>query len=256
MAGVLEFGKRRIQLRRHKGIVPTDRTMDVDERKRALLAIVLVGFAPSLSIIYSLLLSEDEFQTQVFFIACKAWILVIPTVWYLRVERNEPSRSLPESGGLRMGAISGLGMSALILATWFTLGDSIDTSAMIAELEPTGLMDIQMYIVGVLYWIFINSLLEEYVFRWFITTKGYELLGSEAQAIVLSAVMFTLHHSLALHLFGFEWWQTALASFGLLAAAAIWSWLYMRYRSIWVCWLSHAMCDVVVFGVGYLLLFK
>lgn len=230
--------------------------MDVEERKRALLAIALVGFAPSLSIIYSLLLSDDEFHTQAFFIACKAWILIIPTVWYLRVEGNKISRSLPDGEGLCMGAVTGLGMSAIILATWFTLGDSIDTSAMIAELEPTGLMHIQMYIAGILYWIFLNSLLEEYVFRWFITTKAYELLDSEAHAIVLSAVMFTLHHILALHLFGFEWWQTALASFGLLAAAAIWSWLYMRYRSIWVCWLSHAICDVAVFGIGYLLLFS
>jgi membrane protease YdiL (CAAX protease family) len=229
--------------------------MDVKEPKRALLAIALVGFAPSLSIIYGLLLSDDEFQAQAFFIACKAWILIIPTVWYLRVEGNEPSRSLPDGEGLRMGAATGLGMSALILATWFTLGDSIDTSAIIAELEPTGLMDKQMYIAGVLYWIFLNSLLEEYVFRWFITTKAYELLGNETQAIVLSAVMFTLHHSLALHLFGFEWWQTALASFGLFAAAAVWSLLYMRYRSIWICWLSHAICDVAVYGIGYLLLF-
>jgi len=228
----------------------------VNERARALAAIALVGFAPSLSIIYGLVLSENESQTQVFFMACKVWILVIPTVWYLRIENNEISRSLPDGDGLRMGAGTGLGMSAIIVATWLSLGDSIDTSAMIAELGPTGLVDKQTYVLGALYWIFINSLLEEYVFRWFITTKGYELFGSEARAIALSAVMFTLHHTLALHLVGFAWWQTVVASLGLLGAAAIWSWLYMRHRSIWVCWLSHAMCDVIVFYLGYLLLFS
>jgi len=215
-----------------------------------------VGFAPSLSIFYGLVLSEDESHTQAFFMACKAWIMIVPTLWLFLIDRNEVSRSLPDKEGLRMGVVTGLGMSAFIVVTWFVLGDSIDTSSMIAELGPTGLVDKQTYALGALYWIFMNSLLEEYVFRWFITTKGYELLGSESQAIALSAVMFTLHHALALHLFGFAWWQTVMASLGLLGAAAIWSWLYMRHRSIWVCWLSHAMCDVVVFYLGYLLLFS
>ena len=105
------------------------------------------------------------------------------------------------------------------------------------------------------YWIFINSLLEEYVFRWFITTKSSELFRSDVIGIVFSAAMFTLHHAIALHLFGFIWWQTIIACFGLLSAAAIWSWLYVRFRSIWVCWLSHAICDVAVFGIGYTILF-
>ncbi|HJM77439.1 MAG: type II CAAX endopeptidase family protein [Candidatus Thalassarchaeaceae archaeon] len=227
----------------------------VNERSQALVAIALVGFAPSLSIIYGLSISEDELYTQAFFMACKAWILIVPTLWYLRIEGNELSRSLPDGEGLRMGAATGLGMSVIIMATWLFLGDSIDASAMIAELRPTGLVDKRTYVLGALYWIFMNSLLEEYVFRWFITTKGFELFGGEAQAIALSALMFTLHHALALHLVGFVWWQTVMASIGLLGAAAIWSWLYMRHRSIWVCWLSHAICDVVVFYLGYLLLF-
>ena len=85
--------------------------------------------------------------------------------------------------------------------------------------------------------------------------KGVELTGSELGGIVVSALMFTLHHALALHLFGFEWWQTGIACFGLISAAAIWSWLYVRYKSIWVCWLSHAICDVAVFGIGYIIIF-
>jgi hypothetical protein len=126
---------------------------------------------------------------------------------------------------------------------------------MISELVTTGLTNKAVFIAGMIYWIFLNSLLEEYVFRWFVTTKSISLLGSELGGILLSALMFTLHHTLALHLFGFEWWQTVMASFGLIAAAAIWSWLYVRYKSIWVCWVSHAICDVAVFGIGYLVIF-
>jgi membrane protease YdiL (CAAX protease family) len=146
-------------------------------------------------------------------------------------------------------------MSLIILITWFLFNETLDIDEMVDILQSKGLDNINLYILGMFYWIFINSLLEEYVFRWFITTKSSELFRSDVIGIIFSAAMFTLHHAIALHLFGFIWWQTIIACFGLLSAAAIWSWLYIRFRSIWVCWLSHAICDVAVFGIGYTILF-
>ncbi len=222
---------------------------------RAIVAVALVGFVPSISILGSLVYSENELFSQVFFLSCKAWIFAVPTFWFLTVEGNPRSRSPASREGLQLGAITGLGMSSIIIVVWLLLGQTIDRASMIAELEETGLTNIRLYIAGMLYWIFFNSLLEEYVFRWFITTKGLEIFGNEFGAISLSAVMFTIHHTLALHFFGFEIWQTIVASFGLLCAAAIWSWLYTKHKSIWVCWLSHAICDVAVFGIGYQIIF-
>ena len=240
---------------RGKDIVRHHPPPNVEFRKKALVALLLVGFVPTFSILFSLKLSDNELHSQAFFIACKAWIFILPTYWFLRIEGNDISQSLPSREGLRMGAATGLGMTAIIVAMWLFLGDSIDSEAMIVQLEETGLTDIRLYIAGTIYWIFLNSLLEEYLFRWFITTKGLELLGSEKGAILLSSILFTIHHTLALHFFGFEIWQTVVASFGLLSAAAIWSWLYIRYRSIWVCWVSHAICDVAVFAIGYQIIF-
>ncbi len=240
----------------HKRIVYSTGPVYMSTRSSAAIAIALVAFVPSMSILYSLMISQNEFHSQVFFMACKAWIFILPTYWYLRVEGNSLSKSLPDRDGLVMGSVTGVSMAIIILAVWLLLGHSIDSSMMISKLEETGLTDVRLYVAGTIYWIFLNSLLEEYVFRWFITTKSIDLLGSESGAIALSAVMFTLHHTMALHLFGFEWWQTVIASFGLLSAAAIWSWLYIRHRSIWVCWLSHAICDVAVFGIGYLIIFS
>ena len=42
---------------------------------------------------------------------------------------------------------------------------------------------------------------------------------------------------------------------GLFIGGAAFSWLYVKYRSIWIPYITHAMCDVVVFAVGYVLLF-
>ena len=224
-------------------------------KNHALVALSLVAFVPTISILFTLNYNDDEITSQIFFLTCKLWLLIAPAYWYLRVEGKEISRSPADKNGLVMGAFTGILMSAIILLMWYIFGDTIDVESMLVEMETTGLTDIRIYIAGMLYWIFLNSLLEEFVFRWFVTTKGIDLLGSEVAGIILSALLFTLHHAIALHYFGFVWWQTVMASFGLLSAAAIWSWLYIRYKSIWVCWLSHAICDIAVFGIGYLLIF-
>ncbi|MAS01210.1 MAG: hypothetical protein CMA42_03465 [Euryarchaeota archaeon] len=227
----------------------------MEERYKSLLPILLVGFIPSISVIFGIKIIENELHSQIFFVICKLWIFIIPTVWFFYVEKNIFSRELPSRKGLEMGTATGLIMSIIIILTWIVFEDSINLEEMIDTLNSKGLSNVNLYLMGMIYWIFINSLLEEYVFRWFITTKASVLFGNDSYAIFFSALMFTLHHSLALHFFGFIWWQTIIASFGLLSAAAIWSWLYLQYRSIWVCWLSHAICDVVVFSIGYQILF-
>tara|TARA_B110000196_G_C21122324_1_gene653879 strand:- start:401 stop:1027 length:627 start_codon:yes stop_codon:yes gene_type:complete len=208
-----------------------------------------------MSVIFGLKIIDDEFFSQLFFLSCKLWIFVIPTVWYIYIDKNSISKNLPSKDGLRMGLLTGLVMSMIIIITWYVFESSLDIEQMKNTLQSKGLSNINLYILGMFYWIFINSLLEEYVFRWFITTKSVIIFQNDIAAIIFSALLFTLHHSIALHLFGFIWWQTILASFGLLSAAAIWSWLYIRYRSIWVCWLSHAICDIAVFGIGFIILF-
>lgn len=225
------------------------------EAKKAILPLLLVSFIPTISILFTLGYNHDQLTSQSFFIACKIWILLVPAYWYLKVEGNTPTQSLPQRDGIIMAVITGILMSIIILVTWFLFEDTINTESIIIELESTGLTNTKIYLAGMIYWIFLNSLLEEYVFRWFVTTKGIELLGSELRGIALSALLFTLHHTIALHLYGFVWWQTLIASFGLISAAAIWSWLYLKYRSILVCWLSHAICDVAVFGLGYFIIF-
>ncbi|MBC64529.1 MAG: hypothetical protein CMB15_02710 [Euryarchaeota archaeon] len=224
-------------------------------KDKPLIAILLIGFVPSISVIFGIKIIEDEFYSQIFFGLCKAWIFLVPTIWYLRLEKNPISKNTPTKEGLKMGLISGLLMSLLIIITWFLFYETLDISGMVEVLQSNGLDNFNLYFLGMIYWIFINSLLEEYVFRWFITVKSVELFGSNNTGIIFSSAMFTLHHAIALHLFGFFWWQIIIASFGLLSAAVIWSWLYIRYRSIWVCWLSNAICDVAVFGIGYTILF-
>ena len=69
-----------------------------------------------------------------------------------------------------------------------------------------------------------------------------------------SACGFTLHHIFALWA-QFDWRVTALASLGVFVGGLLWSWLYLRYRSVWPCWVSHAIVDVPIFVIGWWLIF-
>ena len=70
--------------------------------EKPLIAILLVGFVPSISVIFGISIIEDELFSQIFFAACKIWIFLVPTIWYLKVEKNPISISIPSKNGIKM----------------------------------------------------------------------------------------------------------------------------------------------------------
>ncbi len=152
-------------------------------------------------------------------------------------------------------AVGSLFCAVMVLA-WVFIGNArVDRSVFIASLEPFGLTDPTTYIAAAVFWTVGNSVLEEYVFRWFLVEKGEVVFGSSWATIFVSAGIFVLHHFFALWFLGFTLFANLLASLGLFVGGVAFSWLYVRYRSIWIPYITHAMCDVVVFAIGYLLLF-
>ena len=116
-------------------------------------------------------------------------------------------------------------------------------------------MDNRLAYLGLaLYWIFINALLEEYVWRWFVVRQCRKLMPPLA-AVLVSAVGFTLHHIVATQLY-FSPSLVALAALGVFSGGVIWSWLFIRYGSIWPAYVSHVLADIGIFVIGYWLLFE
>ena len=226
----------------------------MEERKRALIALFLVGLAPTVSIFISFG-TDGGIISQIAYVLSKLWLVVIPLIWYLKIDKGQLSLSKPKQGGYAVAVGLGSGMSALILLTWFMLGDKIDGSLLRDAVEPVGLLDVRLYIGGVIYWTVLNSLLEEYVFRWFLVVKSEALVGTGTPAILLSAFIFVIHHTFALLFFGFPWWANLLASVSLFIGGAIFSWLYIRYRSVWMPYIAHAICDIAVFSIGAMIIF-
>lgn len=220
------------------------------QKNLALYGLILVAIAPTISVLTGFALKAGILAIFVF-IFTKLWMFGLPAFWYLKVENGEKSLSIPKNGGWITSTSLGVVMSLAIAAAYFLLGDLMLRSEDLAEiLEPVGLTVPWKLFVAILFWIFINSVLEEYVFRWFITSKVEQLVDGKWKAILISAGIFTIHHTIALAFF-IDPLGNFLASSGVFIGGVIFSWIYVQYRSIWVAWVAHAIADVAIFAIAW-----
>ena len=223
-------------------------------RHKSLLGLILVSLMPTVSILFTYSISDSESQSQMFFFFAKIWIIAIPLYWIYKIENQRlvlgNFERVPKIESLSSGII----MFVIILGVYAIFNSTLDVELMRQELGSTGLLDLRLYILGMIFWISINSLIEEVVFRQFIGDRLLELTGKKNLTVLLSALIFTSHHTLVLSYY-FSPLQNALASLGIFLAGATWSLLWLRHRSLLVCWISHAIADIAVFGLGYLILF-
>ena len=221
-----------------------------NEKRRALIGLLLVGIAPTVSVVTGFALKAGLIAAVVF-VLTKMWMFGLPAYWHTKVEGGERSYSMPEHGGWMVSTLLGIGMAVVIAIAYFILGDMLLRNEDLYEiLDPFGLTVPWKLALGILFWIFINSVLEEYVFRWFITSKLEQLVGGKWRPILLSAGIFTLHHTIALAFF-IDPLGNALASLGVFIGGVIFSWIYVQYRSVWVAWVAHAIADVAIFAIAW-----
>lgn len=221
-------------------------------RFHAVLALLLLAPVPSLAVALALV-EQPGPAGRVLFVAAKLWILLLPLGWHVLVDGGRPGWSPPRRGGLPMGAALGVASAAAIAAAFWLLEERVDPSALGATAELMGISTPPRYLAGAAYWVLVNSVLEEYVWRWFVYVQ-LERLVPPATAVLGSALAFTAHHVVALQVY-LPWGLALLASGGVLIGGATWSWCYLRYRSVWPGWVAHAIADVAVFAVGWRLIF-
>ena len=223
-------------------------------KRTAIFALLLLVPTPSVGALFGMIICPDTTAGALIFAMSKLWLFGLPVVWLRFVEHMPFSFSPPRHGGFAVGLFSGLLISGVMLTAYLTMGDSlIDAQLMKGKLTAIGLGTPGRYFCGAAYWILVNSVLEEYVWRWF-CVRQCEQLFPKHLAVVCSALFFTLHHVVALQVY-LGPVAVLICALGVFSGGAIWSMMYIRYRSIWPGYLSHAIVDVCVFGIGaYILL--
>ena len=223
---------------------------------RLLSLIALILFAPAPTVGVLLALHSPQGATgSLLWAAAKVWLFVLPAIWYLFVEKQPFSLSKPKNGGTLAGLIIGLIMFAIILATFALFKNTLSPDLIRDKAAAFGLNRPLIYLAAAFYWIAINSLLEEYIFRFFFYRQLENLFNIKWLSVILAAGIFTLHHSVVLSAY-LPIMHNILASLGIFGAGVIWSGLYAKYRSVWVPFISHLWADIAVFGIGAYLIFQ
>lgn len=222
-------------------------------RQPDMLALALILPAPCISALVGLILGKGAIGAALWAFA-KVWMVAVPLVWRLKVDRKPLSLSPVREGGVGVGALVGVVVAAIIVGAWLLIGPAwIAPGALAAAVEPVGLTNPAVYLGVAVFWILGNSVLEEYVYRWFVYERATKLVGRR-WAVVFSAGAFVVHHALSMAAF-FDWRTTTLACAGVFVGGLIWSWLYARYETLWAPYVSHAIVDVAVFAVGAAMIF-
>ncbi len=223
-------------------------------KSKALLSLLLLIPAPSIGVLSGMVLWPDTVLGKGLFMFSKLWLFTLPIVWYLLVDKAKFSWSKPRKDGFGFGLLSGCIISGIVLTAYFLLGKLFLNNGVIADkMQAIGLDTPLIYLGGAAYWICVNSVLEEYVWRWFVV-KQCEDLFKPMVAVVASALFFTLHHTIALSTL-MPPIATVVCSLGIFIGGAVWSWMYVQYESIWPGYLSHAIVDLCVFGIGAWMIF-
>ena len=194
--------------------------------------------------------------------ASKVFQFSLPLMYVWWFERRPLRLGVPRCRGLALGVAFGLVVAVAAIGLYETIlahSPGLFGSAIVkirAKVEEFGIGTPAAYFLFGLFLSAGHSLLEEYYWRWFVFGKLREFLP-RWPAIVLSSLAFMAHHVILLGVFfpGQFWSMAAPLSLGVAGGGAAWAWLYDRTGSIYAPWLSHAIIDAAILGVGYEMVF-
>lgn len=253
--------------------------LDAETQRRAkpaLLALMLIAPIQLIGTTAAMVWFPDSTVAKVGFGVAKVMLMLAPLVWLYKIEKVKPRipkwHGNPESGfrgfrgsGMLAAHATGLLIFAVIAGVYYGFAkDWIDISAMRERIAAMGLDNLWLYLAGALYWCTINSLLEEYFWRWFIFARLRDVLPVSKSdrsfsavnllAVIVCGLLFTAHHVVALKVY-FDWKTTILASAGVFIGGVTWSLLYLRYKNIYAGYVSHVYADLIIFFIGWQLIF-
>ncbi len=161
---------------------------------------------------------------------------------------------------LRIGFISGILIGFVIVGAYFAvliplgLLDSVSAQAK-EKLSDLGADSPAILLLISGFYALIHSGLEEIYWRSFVFRELAKRIPP-ALAILVSSIGFMAHHIIVLaKYFTYQSPMTYVCSAGVAIGGVWWAWLALRSNSLLPGWISHAIVDAAIFGVGFLLVF-
>ena len=228
-----------------------DQLTTLDTKRKAIVALCLILPAPLLGITASLNPpSIGDIQIgKAIWLLMKVWLIAMPVLWLLYVDKGKLSWSATTSKGVIAGLLWSIPVSIAILGIYWIAKDALIDPEAKQKIDDLGITSPAQFLLFAIVMSLGNSLMEEYVWRWFVFSK-FKLLVGVYPAILLSAVFFTLHHVVILWNFG-SLQLVVVGALGLCVGGVIWGWLYQKYNSIWPGWICHVAADTVIMWITW-----
>lgn len=213
-------------------------------RSRSILALLLIVPISSIGALTSTIVAPGVVG-QGIAVCCGIWMLIFPLAWHVSIDRQrlQFNKSLD---GLAAGTILGVAMFGTILGSYWFMGrywlDITDIRSRVSEMG----MNIPLMVFGFgTFQTLVNSLIEEYVWRWFVY-RHCALLFTKSQAIWISAGFFTLHHIILMVAYCDDWRLVAVGAVAVFVAGGLWARCMKAYRSLLPSYLSHLAADLAL----------
>jgi membrane protease YdiL (CAAX protease family) len=162
---------------------------------------------------------------------------------------------------LAFGVSSGLVIAITMLALFFGLLNPMGVMKPVEDVARAKLFKLggespwTLLAIAVFYSVF-HSGFEELYWRGFVF-RGLREHLRDAIAVTVSSIGFMAHHVLVLgQLFGYGSLLTYAFSAGVAVGGILWAVTYLRSQSLLPGWLSHALVDAAIFGIGFFMIFK
>ena len=215
--------------------------------------LLIVAIAPSIGSLAGLWIWPGALGSTVYAI-CKMLLYGIPAcVAWRTISRTDllsGFRRGTTPGAILLGTLSGLVIGGGIILFWFAgFRNTVDTDRLLVVMMESGLdQPVRFWLFAA--WLCIgNSLLEEFVFRWFVDSR-LKILGLPVFiAIPISALIFTIHHVIVLAAF-FDLGIVVIGSAGVFIGGLIWSASLGLSKSVIPGWISHALVDLAIIVIG------
>ena len=230
----------------------------MNKYQRALLALALILPAPLIGVSSSFYLpslqsanGDIEIGKAIWLLA-KIWLIVLPVAWLLFVDGGKLSWSPTNKKGILAGLAWSIPFAFVILITDGLIRGALIPPSAKHQVMELGITSPANFLIFASAMSLVNSLMEEYVWRWFVFTKLKVLVGAWP-AIVLSAFFFMVHHVVIVWNFG-SLWLVFLGSISIFTGGIIWAWLYNKYNSIWPGWICHVAADTAIMWITWRLI--
>lgn len=225
-------------------------------KKKAIVALLLILPAPLIGVSSSFHMPSirapftDEIEIgKIIWAIAKVWLMVLPVVWLLCIDQGKLSWSPTNRKGVLAGLVWSVLFAIIIFVLYGLIRETLIPPSAKHQILELGITSPAHFFIFASVMSLGNSLMEEYVWRWFVFSK-FKLLLGVWPAIILSAFFFTVHHIVIMWNFG-SLWLVFLGSIGLFTGAIIWACLYNKYNSIWPGWICHVAADTAIMWITW-----